>query len=243
VQKQIYETSFWREGANNRTKYRQTSNLLPLAFGLVPERYHHSVLTYLVEDIKSKNYHLDTGMVGTNLILPVLTENGYGEIAYKIITQTTYPSWGFWLEQGATSTWEMYERTTRSRNHYFLGTYDEWVFKYLAGIQDVFDGYKTFKLKPQMLGDLTYVNCRVKTPRGELISNWRKKDDHSVEYYFAIPVGSIAEISFNASDESLVEIDGQRVSVSMQGIKQIKCVDNLVKTTVGSGKYHFTVKS
>ena len=72
-EQQIYETTTWSNIGPHRSKYRQTSNLVPLAFGLVPEEYKEGVLLNLVKDIRDKNYHLDTGCVGTELILPVLS--------------------------------------------------------------------------------------------------------------------------------------------------------------------------
>jgi hypothetical protein len=67
-------------------------------------------------------------------LLPALTENGQVDLAYAIATQTTYPSWGGWIANGATTTWEQWvcDASLRSRDHAFLGTVDDWVFKYLG---------------------------------------------------------------------------------------------------------------
>ena len=131
-----------------------------------------TVVANLVKDIEEKNYHLDTGVVGTRLILPVLCDYGYSQVAYRILTQDTYPSWGYWLSQGATSAWEMWEKTSRSLDHYFLGTYDEWLYSHLAGITDAKDGYKTFTIHPYLVGDIDYVNASLQTVRGKVESNW-----------------------------------------------------------------------
>ena len=126
-EKQIYETTTWDGGDKKqyRTKYRQTSQLIPLAFDMVPEEYKQAVLINLVKDIKDKGYHLDTGCVGTKFILPVLADNGYEDVAYRILLQESYPSWGFMLKNeqvsSGASLWEMWETTSRSLGHYFLG--------------------------------------------------------------------------------------------------------------------------
>ncbi|MBD5631630.1 MAG: family 78 glycoside hydrolase catalytic domain [Clostridia bacterium] len=197
----VYDTGWWsEEHAGGRTRYRQTSNVLPLAFKMVPEREVQAVVENLVKDIKAKDYHLDTGIIGTKYILPVLCDYGYADTAFRILTQTTYPSWGFWLENGATSLWEMWESTSRSRNHYFLGTYDEWLFAYLGGIKNVKDGFKTFTVEPLITGDLTNSDISVRTVRGTLRVRWRRTENN-VEFNITVPYGSKA--NFPLADVTL----------------------------------------
>jgi len=167
---------------------------LPLAVGLVPDEYKQKVIDNLIADIEQKNDHLDTGCVGSKFILPVLTDLGYGELAYKIATQTTYPSWGFMIKQGSTSLWEMWETTSRSLDHFFLGTYEEWFYSHLAGVTDISNGYETFTIRPYVLGDLTNVNCKLSTVRGELESSWTKAEDGTVTMTVTVPFGSTAKV-------------------------------------------------
>ncbi len=191
-EKNIYETLFW-EQRGNRGKYRQTSNLLPLSFNLVPEEYKNAVFSNLVDDIKCKGYHLDTGCIGTKFILPVLLDNGAEDIAYKVLTQTTYPSWGHWLTFGDDSAWESWETTTRSKDHYFLATYDEILFSHFAGVCDIENGFLIFKIKPVLDCGLEFVNCKIKTPQGILIVAW-EKEDNSFKVNVTIPEKSTVNI-------------------------------------------------
>ena len=92
-----------------RSTYRQTSNLLPLEAGLVPAEVKKDVVERLVQDVCEKDCHPDTGCVGTRLLLPVLADNGYEELAWKLMMQDTYPSWGFWLKNGGDCPWEGWE--------------------------------------------------------------------------------------------------------------------------------------
>ncbi len=195
----IYETTYWDQ-KGLRTKYRQTSNLLPIAFGMVPEERKKPVLENLVNDIIKKDYHFDTGCTGVKFVLPVLYDNGYSEVAYKVLTQKTYPSWCFWLEKGATSAWESWETTTRSQDHYFLGTYDEVFFTHFAGIKGVKDGYGCFTISPQFDCGLEYVNVKVKTPFGKLVSNWKINDDNTITVKIAIPEGANAKVILSAKE-------------------------------------------
>lgn len=193
AEKNIYRTDFWRE-KGVRTKYRQTSNLLPLSFGLVPENKKDAVIDNLIKDITEKDYHLDTGCTGTRFVLPVLFDNGFADIAYKILTQTTYPSWGFWIECGADSAWEAWEKTTRSQDHYFLATYDEALFSHIAGIRNIRDGYRSFTVKPELFCGLEFANASIKTPLGRLSVDWKKSTDGVFDIAIEIPDGAEAEI-------------------------------------------------
>src|SRR4030081_1257056 len=90
--------------------YRQTSNLMPLAFDMVPAGHREAVFAKVVQDVEARGRRLNTGAIGTKLILPVLTSFGGGDLAYAIATQTEFPSWDYWVTQGATApreTWRV----------------------------------------------------------------------------------------------------------------------------------------
>ncbi len=192
AEKGIYETGFWTQ-LGSRTKYRQTSNLLPLAFGLVPDERKKIVAENLAKDFISRDYHLDTGCTGTKFVLPVLCDNGYSDIAFKVLTQKTYPSWGYWLENGADSAWESWEKTTRSEDHYFLATYDEFFYTHIAGIRNVKDGYRSFTVAPVLDIGLEFAKTTVRTPLGTLKCNWHKSES-GYTVGIEIPEGATAEI-------------------------------------------------
>ncbi len=208
----IYDTNFWRE-IGNRTKYRQTSNLLPLCFGMVPDEYREKVIRNLAEDFINRDCHLDTGCTGTRFVLPVLFDSGYTDIAMKVLTQKTYPSWGYWLENGTDSAWESWEKTTRSKNHYFLATYDEAFFTHLAGIRDVKNGWKNFTVAPMLDCGLEFVKASIKTPLGKAACYWRKAES-----------GFTVEVTVPDGAEAKIRL-ADKVDVTMQGGKKIFTID------------------
>lgn len=198
----IYETTFWSQ-KGLRTKYRQTSNLLPLAFGLVPEEHKKAVAENLVNDIARKGYHLDTGCTGTRFILPVLFDCGYADVAYKVLTQTTYPSWGYWIESGADSAWESWEPATRSENHYFLGTFDEALYTHIAGIRNIREGYRKFSICPALECGLDFVKACIKSPLGAVKCEWKKLENGSFCVNVEIPDGAQADICLCANGKNI----------------------------------------
>lgn len=192
AEKGIYETTVWNQKGNRR-KYRQTSNLLPLSFGMVDKENKAAVLKNLISDIVEHGYHLDTGCTGTKHLLPVLFREGYADIAFRILTQTTYPGWGYWVENGADSAWESWEKSTRSMNHYFLGTYDESLYAYIAGIRNVKNGYEAFTVAPEIGCGLEFAKAYINSPKGKIRCEW-KKDNGKTAVEIEIPDGSTAEI-------------------------------------------------
>ncbi|MBP3937773.1 MAG: family 78 glycoside hydrolase catalytic domain [Clostridia bacterium] len=190
--KQIYETSVWNPKGNRR-QYRQTSNLLPLSFGMVDEENKDAVIRNLVDDIITHDYHLDTGCTGTKHFLPVLFNAGYADVAYKVLTQTAYPSWGYWIKSGSTSAWEAWEPSTRSLDHYFLGTYDEALYSHIAGIRDIRDGYRRFTVAPETDCGMQWAKAKIDSPLGIIRSEWKKENGKTL-IEIEIPEGATAEI-------------------------------------------------
>ena len=90
----------------------------------------------------------------------------------------------------------MWELTTRSVDHYFLGTYEEWFYSHLAGIRNPKNGYESFIVQPHILGDLTYVTCKLNTVRGEVESSWTKAENGTVTMKVTVPFGSTATVIF-----------------------------------------------
>ena len=195
AEKGYYDTGYWNESdGTGRTKYRQTSNLIPLAFDLCPDEYKESVVQSIVNDIKEKGTHIDVGCVGVKYIFPVLSKYGYGDLVMDLMYQDSYPSWGYWINQGTTSLWEGYEDSSRSRDHYFLGTYTDWFYKNLAGVRDFTNGYETLVLRPEIHPEIGYVNYTLDTVRGKLVSAWRFTEDNKLVYDVTIPVGTTATV-------------------------------------------------
>jgi len=190
--------------------YRQISNLVPLTYGFVPAGHEEAVYANLVADIHSHGDHLNTGAIGTKQLLPMLTEHGDVDLAYKIATQTTYPSWGYWLTQGATTSWETWSHTSagQSEDHAFLGTFEDWLYQYLGGIKPAAPGYAKVRIKPFMPTGLDFVSARITTPHGEVSSTWWRVQD-GVRLEVKIPDGTPAEIFVPVSTAGVHAAAGQ----------------------------------
>jgi alpha-L-rhamnosidase len=212
--------------------YSQTANLLGLAFGLAPVQDRHAIAANLAADVVSKGDLLATGANGSAWILPILTEAGYGDLAYKVATNPAYPGWAHWFEQcGATTMWEAWEcDTARSHDHAFMGTIDNWFFGDLAGIQPTGAAFRTIRIKPYPVGDLTSASAHQATPLGRVSSSWRRSG-HEFGLTVEIPVGAAARVLVPAADQGAVHAPGGATFTGMQ--------DGYAVYSAGSGRYTF----
>ena len=241
--------------ANSYTGNTQTANLIPLNFGLVPKWKQNSVAKTIAEDVKSRDNHLSTGFLGVSLLLPTLSNYGYNDLAYKVATQKTYPSWGYTVEKGATTIWELWNGDTEgpgmnSRNHFALGACGEWYYGYLAGINPSpkSPGFKKVILTPMPVDDLKWAKAQVKTAYGLVSSNWQKKEN-KIEYNFNIPANTSAEFHIPFLDREIKSVKESDNYVYKNGsvipAKGMALIDNDYTKAVVSleaGEYHFVVE-
>ncbi|BCJ55052.1 hydrolase [Actinoplanes sp. NBRC 14428] len=214
--------------------YRQTSNLLPLSLGLVPEADRRAVLANLVADIDQRGAHLNTGALGTKIILPVLTDAGRADLAYRIATNPTYPGWGYWFEAlGATTMWEEWNATSRSHDHAFLGTVDDWLYQRVAGIEPAAPGYTAITIKPHPVGDLRTAGARVDSPLGTVSSQWTRAGGRFT-LRATVPSGATATIYVPARNRQAVTATGARFEGMSGGYARFR---------VGPGRHVFHSES
>jgi alpha-L-rhamnosidase len=173
--------------------YRQTSNVIPLAFGLVPPDAVAAVVANLVADVRARGDHLNTGALGTSELLPVLTAHGHADVAHAIATQRTYPSWGYWFDNGADTMWEMWPVDSRSRDHYFQGTVVRWLYENVAGLRPGDAGYRRFVVRPDATVGVTWAKTSVETVRGRAAVEW-SRTGAGFAMTVDVPFGATAEV-------------------------------------------------
>ena len=161
----------------------QTCYLLALHMELLPEDRRPVAAEHLVRVIEREDWHLSTGFVGVGYLCPVLTETGNAEVAYRLLLNETYPSWGYTIKNGATTIWERWDGWTEengfqspnmnSFNHYSLGSVGEWLYRYVAGIDLGAPGYGRILIRPRPGGGLTHARGGYDSVRGRISSSWK----------------------------------------------------------------------
>jgi alpha-L-rhamnosidase len=219
-----------------------TSNVIVLAFNLVPDTLRDKMVSNLIQKIEEQHKgHMPVGLVGAEFIMRTLTEVGYPDVALRFATQTDYPSWGYMAEQGATTIWELWNGNTadpamNSRNHVMLlGDFNIWLFENLAGIKPIKPAFKEIEMKPVLVEGLDFVEATHNCPYGIIKSSWNKTN-HKFNWHIHIPANTNAKVHIPADKENDVKING---------IKLSKCVDveiseisnGYVVINCGSGEY------
>ena len=198
--KTAFHKEFYDPKTGNYANGSQTANALALFLDLGPESARGTAWGNLFDNLAYKNNsHLTTGIIGTKYIMEVLTRFGNSDLAYDIAAQTTYPSWGYMIENGATTLWELWQRregpSMNSHNHPMFGSVGSWFYKALAGINPdpQAAGFAKVRIEPQPVRDLTYAAGSVETLRGRVLSSW-KRTESGFLLEAIVPIGSEAEI-------------------------------------------------
>lgn len=230
----------------------QTADAVALNFGLVPKGDDKAVAKNMKSDIVEKyDWHHSTGHMGTRYIYGELSRFGYGDVAQKMLNQTTYPSFGELFLRGATTVWEYWgERVidetsagTRSRNHPFQGGFDVWFYNGIAGINPdpKYPGFKHIILKPEIFGNLTFAKASFHSIYGLIKSEWQLKDKNLV-WNISVPVNTTAEVYVPSATESSITENGVKPE-NAEGISFQRKESGYIVYRVGSGEYNFSVKS
>lgn len=226
----------------------QTSYLLPLAFLELPEDLQQKAVKHLLEAIERSNYHLQTGFLGTPLLCNVLSNFGHNDIAYKLYTQTEYPSWLFPVKQGATTMWERWNSYTikegfgevsmNSFNHYAYGAIEEWIMSHNLGIQrdENRPGYKHILMQPKIDDTFSFVKGGFRSVYGDIASAWEIKPS-GTEIEFTIPANTTATFTLPVSSMDNLKLKKGKKGVSSKSFDDGKAVYELK-----SGTYKFIKK-
>ena len=196
----------------------QTEQSVPLQWGIVPEELKRKVARNLAKQVEAAGFHLDVGVLGAKAILNALSENGEAETAYKLAAQDTYPSWGCWIANGATTlleNWDLNATRDISDNHMMFGEIGGWFYKGLGGIfpDPENPGFKHILLRPNFPSGLNEFEARYQSPYGEICSKWERKKNRIV-YHVTVPANSTA--TFYAPDN----VKGER-AVNLEAGKHI----------------------
>jgi alpha-L-rhamnosidase len=225
----------------------QTSCVLPLAFGLVPVDTRKLIFGCLVDRIENDTHgHIGTGLIGGQYLMRVLTENGRPDLAYEIASQRNYPGWGYMIEHGATTIWELWngntaDPTMNSGNHVMLiGDLVTWFYEDLAGIESdpARPGFKHIIMHPTPTGDLTWVKATHVSPYGRISSEWHyggegHASDFDFDWRIQIPANTTATIFVPARS-----LAGVRAG----GVNLVRFENGRAVFELGSGKYHIISK-
>lgn len=211
----------------------QTELCMPLFWNIVPEDMKAKVAERLAQRVEADG-GLDVGLLGSKAILGALSDNGYSDLAYSLASRDTFPSWGYWIVNGATTfyeNWIIEGCNDMSMNHIMFGEIGAWMYRNLGGIRPdpASPGFRNVILAPEAVKGLKHFEARHDSPYGEIRSSWKRKGN-KVTYHFHIPANATAEIRLKGS-----KVVSKEIRLTSEG-------DGSWRTSVPHGDYTVTVR-
>jgi alpha-L-rhamnosidase len=192
----------------------QTEQAVPLYWGIVPENLKEKAAGILAASVVANSYHLDAGILGAKAILGALSDNGQAETAYRLASQDTFPSWGWWIKNGATTLYENWNidlKRDLSLNHIMFGEISAWMFKAIGGIKvdETQPGFRHFTVAPHFSVD--DMDCWHDSPFGRITSSW-KTSGRNIDYTLIVPSGSSAVLKITDGNLKVLSMNGQAIN-------------------------------
>jgi alpha-L-rhamnosidase len=219
----------------------QTSYVVALYTKMAPETLEPLLVEKLVKDIEERNWHLSTGFLGTPFLLFTLADHGRSDVAYRLLLNDTYPSWGYMLSKGATTWWERWNGDTgdpamNSYNHYAFGSVIAWVYRYAAGIDTMPDapGFKEIVIHPHLDARMTSARAEYDSIYGKITSDWTGTPAGPFSLKVTVPANTSATVFLPA-------IAGARLTEGSNPLDAQQDGGSYV-VRVGAGSYSFDVK-
>jgi alpha-L-rhamnosidase len=226
----------------------QAGYALALHFGLLPTALEAAAARRMVENIASYDNHLTTGIQATIRLMLELSRHGHHDVACQLVNQRTMPSWGYTIDQGATTIWERWDGYVPGRgwylslNHYALGAVGEWVWRHLVGINpdDQHPGYQHILIRPRPGAGLTWVKGEYNSIRGPIAVAW-KVAEGGFSLDVTIPANTTATVFVPDTSADKVSESGQPLAQT-KGVRFLRLENGAVVVAVDSGQYSFLAR-
>jgi alpha-L-rhamnosidase len=225
----------------------QTGYVLALHMNLLPDNLRAAAAKRLADKIEQNHGLLATGFLGTPYLLEELTKSGYTRLAYQLLLNTQYPSWGYMVEHGATTTWERWngdqmrdDPSMNSYNHYAYGAVADWIYRYAAGIDTtpLDAGFHTVVLHPVFDARLGKIAFDYASAYGPIHSDWTATQNN-FDWHVTIPANARGWLPLEANDAAKYTLDGEAISSSKRARADTREGESGYELAPGS--YSFTM--
>lgn len=216
-----------------------TSYILAIRLGLLTDPQKAVAGRLLAADIRRRGTLLSTGFLGTPLSLDALADVGEGALVYDLLLRTDFPSWGYMVARGATTIWERWNGDTgdvamNSFNHYALGAVVGFLYRRIAGIEEMEPGFARFRIAPLFDPRVPSASVDYDSIRGRISVQWRFDPRGALTLEASVPANTEAEIILPVPD-------GKRL-VATEGARLLSGTKGVARHIVGGGTWTFTVR-
>ena len=232
----------------NKVIETQTGYVLALHMDLMPHELRAAAAKKLIHKIEQNNWLLGTGFLGTPYLLEVLSDTGHSDVAYRLLLNKQYPSWGYLIDHGATTTWERWNGDTmrndpsmNSYNHYAYGAVAEWMYRYAAGIDITTSdsGFHTIALHPNFDARLGHLEFTYESAYGPIKSSW-KITGNTVAWQVTIPPNTTARLTTASTNATAFTLEGAALG---QSSKIHAEADGVFELPAGSYNFKATISA
>ncbi|MGY4386081.1 alpha-L-rhamnosidase [Pedobacter sp. UYP24] len=229
-----FNKAYYNSSTKTYWEGREGADVFALAFGLVPEEKYNDVFNSLLNHLEKINYHFDTGILGTPLLLKVLSQNDRDDIAYKIMTQKDFPGFGYLLDSKNSTLWESWNGDG-SKSHPMFGSVVEWFYSAIGGIKTNAEhaGMQHFVIAPKTIADLAYCKSSYNSLYGKIRSEWKRTANGNLDVIIEIPKNSTATFILPQNKTEIQDNTGKNIAA--------KKVMDKYQVDFQSGTYRFTV--
>ena len=226
----------------------QTGYVLALNMHLVPDSLRDAASKKLVAKIEANGGRLATGFLGTPYLLAVLVDTGHSDVAYRLLLNTEYPSWGYLVGHGATTMWERWngdqmrgDPSMNSYNHYAYGAVADWIYRYAAGIDALPSeaGFHTIYLHPNFDVRLGSLDVRYQSSYGEIKSSW-SMNGTAVTWQLTLPPNTTGRLPLAVTQQGKFTLDGEALAKSKK-LGLVSSGDGSSIYELPAGTYSFRV--
>jgi hypothetical protein len=240
--KDAFNTAFFNKATNQYGTGSQTANAMAVYMGLTEPENRQAVIDNIVGDLHKRNNSLTAGDIGYRYLLRVLDNAGRSDVIFDMNSRSDVPGYGYQLARGATSLTESWQgNRISSNNHFMLGHLMEWFYSGLGGIRDTVGdvAFHHIEIRPEVVGDVTYVNASYRSPYGIIGVNW-KKANKVFNIKVTIPANSTATIYLPGQANSNITEGGKAIG-SINGLTHAGYKNGRWAIKAGSGTYNFRV--
>ena len=245
---QAFRREFFNKDTGQYSIGAQGTEAFAYKLGAVEPEEKEQVFKFMADHLmKDCDQHLDTGIFGTPYLFETLTDNGYGDLAYKIITGTTYPGYGYMITNGATALWEYWEKEygfyqcSCCHNQPMFGSISGWMYEKIGGIAPLSPAYKNILIAPNPIGDLRFASASTETMYGNISVEW-EKTENIFSLYVSIPCNTEATVIIPDFGGTLYEKKESTDVTKVKGMISAEHEGGEYRLRVGSGEYQFVLE-
>lgn len=198
------QSAFLNKWFDEKNGYVVNGDQAPQAFalwlGILPQKSEKLAARRMFEAVKNVGYRITTGNLTTRYLMDMLAKHGYIDAAWKIMTREEYPSWGFMLQNDATTVWERFEAKwgsgMNSHDHPMYGSVGYWFYAYILGVVPGAAGWQEFTVTPHIPEDLLFAEGCIDTLYGKVYVKWKKKELETT-LWVDVPFGTKAQVNLS----------------------------------------------